>query len=201
MKKLMMMVLFAFVMTAEEPMTNDDVMKLVNAGLTQDTIETKIFNSATAFRTDTDSIIDLTKQGIPDRIVRAMIARQAEQYYPATAPALPAMSNEPVTASKGTGARYFEVAIHRTASSRCDTGELKVDSAGVHGRGCRPTDFDVYWNEINSVCYTYGSRGVVEFRTAKRKWRVSTDTPAEAKQVLNVVSGFKPKLKTTQGCS
>ena len=183
------LLLLAFAVSAEEPLTNDDVVKLVGAGLTQDTIETKIFNSATSFRTDADSLIDLTKQGIPDRVIRAMIARQGEM--------APRREAEPA----GRNAQYFEVSIHRTASSRCDTGELKVDSAGIHGRGCRPADFDVFWNEISSVCYSYGTRGIVEFRTAKRKWRVSTDNPAEARELMAAIGEIRPNLRKTQGCS
>ena len=185
------LLLLAFAVSAEEPLTNDDVIKLVGAGLTQDTIETKIFNSATAFRTDADSLIDLTKQGIPDRVIRAMIARQSEQ--------APVRRSAEVTT--GVQPQFFEVSIHRTNSARCDTGELKIDSAGIHGRGCRPTDFDVYWKEISNVCYSYGTRGVVEFRTAKRKWRVSTDNPAEARDIVGMIGEVRPNLRKTQGCS
>jgi hypothetical protein len=183
--------LLAFAVSAEDPLTNDDVIKLVGAGLTQDTIETKIFNSATQFRTDADALIDLTREGVPDRVVRAMIARQAEM----------PRSSEPVVESMArTPTRYFDVAIHRTKTSRCNTGELKLDSAGAHGRGCRPTDFDLYWNEVSSVCYAYGARGVVEFRTPKRNWRISTTTPAEAKKIIQTVTQLRPSLRRNQGC-
>ena len=70
---------------------------------------------------------------------------------------------------------------------------------GTHQR--RPTDFDVYWSEVTGVCYSYGTRGVVEFRTAKRKWRVSTDEPAEAKRIVSAVGATRPGVKRTQGCS
>ena len=184
--------LLAIAVSAEEPLTNDDVIKLVGAGLTQDTIETKIFNSATEFRTDADALIDLTRAGVPDRVVRAMIARQAEMPRSSERVGAPSTAQTPT--------RYFNVAIHRTKSSRCDTGELKLDATGVHGRGCRPTDFDLYWNEVSSVCYTYGARGVVEFRTGKRNWRVSTTTPAEAKKIIQTVTQVRPNLRRNQGC-
>src|SRR6186997_2083544 len=120
MKRLLVVVLLiAFSVAAEEHLTNDDVIKLVGAGLTQDTIETKIFNSETAFRTDADALIDLTQRSVPDRVIRAMIARQAEMRRP-EAPRAAVVESAPATSTT----RRFDVAIHRTKNSRCDTGEL-----------------------------------------------------------------------------
>ena len=195
---LLMLLVMTYSVAAEEPLTNDDVIKLVNAGLTQDTIETKIFNSYTRFKTDADSMIDLTQRGVPDRVIRAMIARQAEQ-RPGAASSAPA-SQSSTESRAANGARFFDVAIHRTRTSRCDTGELRLDTAGAHARGCRPSDFDLYWNEITDVCYTYGSRGVVEFKTAKRKWRLSTDTPADARDIVAAIAELRPNAKVSEGC-
>lgn len=195
---LMVLMLLAFAVSAEAPLTNDDVIKLVNAGLTQDTIETKIFNSTTSFQTDADALIDLTQRGVPDRVIRAMISRQADMRVEATAPPV---ASTPSPARPAAVARRFDVSIHRTRTSRCDTGELRLDSAGVHTRGCRPSDYDLYWNELTGVCYTYGSRGVIELQTAKRKHRISTVTPAEAKKIVDTIAQLRPGLPLSEGCS
>jgi hypothetical protein len=197
---LLMLLVLTYSVAAEEPLTNDDVIKLVNAGLTQDTIETKIFNSYTRFKTDADSMIDLTQRGVPDRVIRAMIARQAEQRPGAASSSSTTSSQPSAEARPAMGARFFDVAIHRTRTSRCDTGELRLDTAGAHARGCRPSDFDLYWNEITDVCYTYGTRGVVEFKTAKRKWRISTDTPADAREIMATIAEMRPSAKVSEGC-
>ncbi len=125
-----------------------------------------------------------------------MIARQAEMQRPE-----PRRAAVVESAPSAPATRRFDVAIHRTKNSRCDTGELTMDRAGVHARGCRPTDYDLFWTEVSSVCYSYGSRGVAaEFKTSKRSYRVSTDTPAQAKKIVTTVAQMRPAVRRNEGC-
>jgi hypothetical protein len=57
----------------EDILTNEDVMKLVSAGIGEELVITKIQASRTAFRMGTDDLIQLKQAGVPDRVVLAMI--------------------------------------------------------------------------------------------------------------------------------
>jgi hypothetical protein len=59
--------------TVSKPVTNEDVLKLVAAGLGDDVIITKIRRGPTAFSVDTDSIVQLRKAGVSEAVLRAML--------------------------------------------------------------------------------------------------------------------------------
>jgi hypothetical protein len=59
-----------------KPLTNEDVIKMVSAGLTEDLIIDKINASSPRFNVDTDGLIELKKAGVPDKVVAAMIGHQ-----------------------------------------------------------------------------------------------------------------------------
>lgn len=54
-------------------MTNADVLKLKQAGLSDDLVMHKIMSSPGAYKTDTDEILALKKAGLSDKIIGAMI--------------------------------------------------------------------------------------------------------------------------------
>jgi hypothetical protein len=58
---------------AMKPLTNEDIVKLVTAGVGEDVILPKIQATPAAFRLETDDILALKKAGVSDRIVTAMI--------------------------------------------------------------------------------------------------------------------------------
>lgn len=60
-------------------MTNDDVIKLVAAGVAEDVIVARIKNSQTAFALDTDSLVNLKKAGVSDRLLTAMLEAPAKK--------------------------------------------------------------------------------------------------------------------------
>ena len=57
---------------APKPMTNDDVLKLVAAGIGEEVILTKVRSGPTAFALDTDRILQLRKAGVSDLVLSAM---------------------------------------------------------------------------------------------------------------------------------
>src|ERR1022692_3977233 len=57
-------------------MTNVVVAQMVKAGIAEDLIVTAIAESEPHFRFDLDGLMALQQAGVPDRIVRAMVARQ-----------------------------------------------------------------------------------------------------------------------------
>ncbi len=99
--KLGRLTLFALLLAVPalaETMTNQDVVKLVKAGLSASTIEIKIETSETAFDVSTDELVSLTQSGVPDTLIRTMLARQAKmpkQAAPAARPAEPVKAAAP----------------------------------------------------------------------------------------------------------
>ena len=75
-RRIAFVLLLAFasiVSAAEPPLTNDDVVKLSRAGLSAETIVTKIRAADTAFATDTEALVALANAGVADVVIRAMI--------------------------------------------------------------------------------------------------------------------------------
>ncbi|HXD34835.1 MAG TPA: hypothetical protein VN643_27190 [Pyrinomonadaceae bacterium] len=59
----------------QQKLTNEDVIKMVKAGLSPQIIEQTINSSDQAFDVSTDALIKLKQEGVPDAIVQAMILR------------------------------------------------------------------------------------------------------------------------------
>jgi len=57
----------------EKPLTNDDVVTMVQAGLSQDIVIEKIRSSKNAFDTSPDALITLKKAGVGGDIIRFMV--------------------------------------------------------------------------------------------------------------------------------
>lgn len=62
----------------QKPLTNEDVVNLVQAGLPQDVVIEKIKTSKTAFDTSTDALVALKKAGVGGEIIRVMVNPAAE---------------------------------------------------------------------------------------------------------------------------
>lgn len=60
----------------QAPMTNADVVKMVEAKLPESTVVMAIRSAEPAFDTSTDSLIQLTGAGVPSAVIEAMIAAQ-----------------------------------------------------------------------------------------------------------------------------
>ena len=84
---------------AAETLTNDDVIKLVKAGLSSDTISLSIRSaSATKFDTSASGLAELGQEGVPDSVLQAMIKRSSQAAAPAAA-AAPAPAAAPARSS------------------------------------------------------------------------------------------------------
>lgn len=81
--------------TKAEALTNADVLKLVEAKLSDDLIISKIRASACSFDTDTDTILKLKSQGVSDAVIQAMVGAGASPTRPLTSAAPPADPNDP----------------------------------------------------------------------------------------------------------
>jgi hypothetical protein len=74
-------------LVAQQPLTNDSVIKMAKAGLSDDVIITSIQSNPGAYDTSTDSLVALKKARVSDKIVSAIIVKSAAPAPPAAAPA------------------------------------------------------------------------------------------------------------------
>ena len=78
----------------KKPLTNADVVKLVQAGLGDDTILLAIQNSATSFDTSPEALIELKAKGVSPAVMNAILKAGVAAHSPAApAGAAPASSN------------------------------------------------------------------------------------------------------------
>jgi hypothetical protein len=57
-------------------LTNEDVIKLTAAGLSDSAIVAKIRSTETSFKTDTDALVALRKAGVSSAVIEAMLTRK-----------------------------------------------------------------------------------------------------------------------------
>jgi len=83
-----------------EVLTNDSIIRMMSAGLDEDTILAKIKSTPAAFLLDTNELIRLKEAKISQRVLRAMLGKQpdttepqrpAEQIVKEPGPAVPVM--------------------------------------------------------------------------------------------------------------
>ena len=112
---------------------NADIVKLVKAGLSAETIEAKIAASDSDFDTSTDALVALADEGVPDRVIRAMIQHDA----PAVPPVPPVASAPPAppAASRAISRRY-DVTVHAEQCGKCEA-EVRIDGKGIKASRCR----------------------------------------------------------------
>jgi len=188
----------AIVVFLFEVLTNADIVKLVKAGLSPQTIEAKIANSETKFDTSTEALVALADADVPDSVIRMMIEQSAQ-----AVPAVPAVPVRPAVAPvpplpPAPVSRRYEVSVHRSRYAKCDGGELRVDGRGVRTSRCKGIDFDLAWDDVTSICYDYGFRGTIVFEAGDKEHRISTTTPAEAKKILGTIRGIRPDLAAAE---
>jgi hypothetical protein len=90
-------------LTAQEVLTNDSLIALKKAGMSDSIIISKIRSSQTKFDTSTNGLIGLKKAGFSDQVIEAVVnAGSAAPAAPATAaPAAPAPAAAPAAAREG----------------------------------------------------------------------------------------------------
>ncbi len=117
-------------LTAQEVLTNDSVLAMKKAGMSDSLILAKIRTSQTKFDTSTKGLIGLKSAGLSDQIIEAMVGHSGSAGSPpaAAAPAAPAAAG--ATTAKETifhltGNKYVELAA---ASSSVEFNTSFFDS-------------------------------------------------------------------------
>src|SRR5215510_7506199 len=78
--------------SGQEVMTNETVIQMVKAGLSENVILAKMRSSQTKFDTRTESLIALKQAGTPEKVMQAIISGGAPPSATAAAAAAPAAS-------------------------------------------------------------------------------------------------------------
>jgi outer membrane lipoprotein SlyB len=155
MRRLLVALLLATPLAAlAAPMSNEDVIKLVRSGLSEDTVLQAIQGAEPRFDTSTDGLVRLKQGGASDRIIQQVMAKQSgrpmatpglEPLPAQTAPAQPAAAAPPPQQQQtcpdcGTITNIKEVKKKGSASGAgALTGALIGGGVGyaVGGRGHR----------------------------------------------------------------
>ena len=88
-------------LTAQEVLTNDSLIALKKAGLSDSVIISKIRSSQTKFDTSTNGLVNLKKAGFSDPVIEAVVNAGSPAPPAAAAPAAPAPAAAPAAAREG----------------------------------------------------------------------------------------------------
>jgi hypothetical protein len=171
-----------------EVLTNDHIMRMVDAGLSADVIEATIKRSVCNFHTDTDALITLAAHKVPDSVIRAMMAcaSAAAAPPPSTkpAPSKPAPTKA-VLALVELPTRLpatFPAILYKLAPGRTCEGTLTLTEGGFEYRAVEEcTDpIVVPWSAVTRYCYPPRSfiadtRRITFFGRGKEQWLFWTD--------------------------
>ena len=105
----------------KKPLTNADVIGMVKAGLAESTIILSIQHSSTGFDTSPQALISLHSQGVPQKVLDAMLTAESEKPTPTSVPAAPA----PANSANGAPASIGSTKSAETKSSPPDLHKIR----------------------------------------------------------------------------
>ena len=62
---------------ANDPLRNEDIVKMVSSGMTSDLIQSIIGNAECAFDVQLDAVLALKQQNVPNEVIKAMVDRSS----------------------------------------------------------------------------------------------------------------------------
>jgi hypothetical protein len=187
-------------------LTNADVVAMVKAGLSAATIIAKIETSRTAFATDTQALIQLSRDGAPDEVVRAIVPRASAEpptpplSLPTPQPSIAATAMAP--AWTPTEAKRIPRIIRFTMGERGGVLLLQDNPDGRTIMACEASliidDRELYagpmspcrgfssvtlrWSEITSFCYHFDE--VIPTLQVGRPWHGTLQVIAGSREYL-----------------
>lgn len=76
---------FASLLTAQQLLNNEGVIKMVKAGLSEDVVAAAVSSSPGTYDTSADALVALKTAGVPDKVVAALVSRASGANAPAPA--------------------------------------------------------------------------------------------------------------------
>ena len=133
---------------ADASLTNEDVVRLANAGVGDAVIVPKIEASATAFDTSVDALLALSEAGIADDVIAAMVKAGSAPLRDAAPPASGRTTSESGGEPAGAQPKAIAGSTFREALRSGGEGpEMVVVPAGRFRMGCLSNDGDCSGDE------------------------------------------------------
>jgi len=162
------------VLAGETALTNDDVVKMIRAGLSAEIVIAKIEASKTAFDTSSTALVTLAEAKVPEAVIRSMMAKTpaspASSPAATTAPTVAASAPAHDTATSET-VEVLAKDLYRTRGLCTMRGELAVSKEGIRYTTTATTkvcedylsssSFGVRWDELKSICFEYAVSGTI----------------------------------------
>jgi hypothetical protein len=133
------------ILAAQQPLNNDAIIKMAKAGLSDDVIVTSINSSPGTYDTSTDGLVALKKAKISDKVVSAIIVKNAGG-GPATA--------APAPAAEAAGGFNATAGVGAIGVSAIPAG---VDSVGVYYQ-----DPSGAWQEVPAEVVNFKTGGALK---------------------------------------
>jgi hypothetical protein len=140
------------VLMAQETLTNDSIVKLVKAGLSEDLVVTTINSSPGKYDTSANALIALKKAGARDKVVAAIILKESGA-------AAPQPASAGVAGTAGTSPSPFSVAPGALPAGVDSIGVYYLDETGKHWQEV-PAEVVNFKNE--GALKHYASAGVIK---------------------------------------
>ncbi|HEV7390787.1 MAG TPA: hypothetical protein VGO08_04015 [Burkholderiales bacterium] len=196
---LLLLLFFASVARAEEPLRNADVLRLHKAGVPALVIVEKIRASATDFDVTSDALITLTTAGVPEPVLQAMLhaARPSAAPAASAAPAPPAASHRPdllvwkqecarsafpdALCRPGEATLLFgDVTFYeRGARLPAVGGMLFVSRDALSGYTRRELILSIPWERVTGFCTEFAYRRLFYFNTSEGQYKLELHGPKE----------------------
>src|SRR5215471_6812651 len=110
-------VMFLACCLAQTALTNDAIVKMVKAGLSEDIVISTIKSQQGQFATSADDLITLKKAGVPDKVISAMIDKgSAPAANPLVTAATPAAATPASAGASGPAPVVSEVGVYYNKS-------------------------------------------------------------------------------------
>ena len=133
---------------ADAALTNEDVVRLANAGIGDAVIVAKIETSATAFDTSVDALLALSEAGIGDDVIAAMVKTGSAAPVRDAAPPASGRTSESGGELAGAQPKAIAGSTFREALRSGGEGpEMVVVPAGRFRMGCLSNDDDCFRDE------------------------------------------------------
>jgi hypothetical protein len=207
-----------------EVLTNEHIVRMVNAGLSADIIKAKIGVSACNFRTDTDALVALAEAKVPEPVILAMIACTPTAAAPPSpvvvamaspaAMAAPAKTRpvrvmptpRPPAPSLTLPATFAEISYKLARGGTCE-GTLTLTEKGFEYRTTDTCTEPVVvpWSTITWFCYrpvlsVDSPRRITFFGRVKDQWLFWTDS-ADASELEAVARLLRKVIHVTERCN
>ena len=164
-----------------EVLTNEHIVRMVDAGLPADFIEAQIKRSVCKFHTDTDALVSLAAHKVPDPVIGAMMACASAASATSAIPA-PAIPTAALTGLPTNLPATFSEILYKPAPGVTCQGALRLTEEGFEFRAVEKCMglLVVSWSAIKRYCYRFvtwngGAPGLTFFGRRDGQWLFWTD--------------------------